>query len=86
MHVGRGRFDRVAQAAALVHTDVDNRPGIPLVPLLGLVHLEISLALLVLSPPADSGYALVEVELGAAIKVASMIVPCFMAMPLAHRD
>jgi hypothetical protein len=60
-------------------------PVVPLVALLGLVHLGISLALLALVLPAHSGLALVKMELGAAIKVASMIVPCFMAMPLALR-
>ena len=82
MHVGRGRFDRVDQAVVLVHTDVDlhtvgiafRAAVIPLVPRLGLVHLGISLALLVLVPPAHLGFALVKMELGAAIKVASMIV------------
>ena len=53
-----------------------------LVALLGLVHLRIPLPLLVLVPPAHSGFALVKVELGAAINVESMIVPCFMVMPL----
>jgi hypothetical protein len=46
---------------------------IPLVALLGLVHFRIPLLLLIFG------------GLGAAIKVASMIVPCFMAMPLALR-
>jgi len=49
------------------------------------MHLLIPLLLLVLVPPAHSGFALVKVELGASIKVASMIVPCFMTMPLALR-
>jgi hypothetical protein len=39
------------------------------------VHLRIPLPLFVLVPPAHSGFALIKVELGAAIKVASMIVP-----------
>ena len=56
-------------------------PEIPLVALLGLVHLWIALPLFVLWPPAHSGYALVEVELGAAIKVASTIVPCRIVIP-----
>jgi hypothetical protein len=43
--------------------------------------LGIALASLVLSPPAHSGVALVEVELGAAIKVASTIVPWRIVMP-----
>jgi len=51
----------------------------------GLVHLRIPLPLLILVPPAHSGSALVKVELGAAMIVASMIVPCFMAIPLALR-
>jgi hypothetical protein len=49
------------------------------------MHLGIPFPCLVLVPSAHSGSALVKVELGAAIKVASMIVPCFMAMPLALR-
>lgn len=48
MHVGRGRFDRVDQAVVLAHTDVDSHPVVPLFAPLGLVHLGISLALLVL--------------------------------------
>jgi hypothetical protein len=49
------------------------------------VHLRIPLAILVLWPPAHSGCALVEVELGAAIKVASMIVPWRIVMPFSLR-
>jgi hypothetical protein len=52
---------------------------------LGLVHLRIPLPLLVLVPPAHLGFALVKVELGAAIKVASTIVPCRIVMPLSLR-
>jgi hypothetical protein len=74
----------VDQTVFLVHTDMDFHPEKQLVLLLGLVHLEISLAL-VLSPPAHLGYHLVEVELVVAIKVASRIVPCFMDMTLALR-
>jgi hypothetical protein len=58
---------------------------VPLLALAGLVHLRIPLLLLVLVPPAHSGSALVKVELGAAIKVASTIVPCFISMPLTLR-
>jgi hypothetical protein len=55
---------------------------IPLVSFLGVMHLGVPLILLVLSPPAHSGVALVEVELGAAIRVASMI---FLASPACPR-
>ena len=48
MHVGRGRFDRVGQAVVPVYAAVDLHPEIPLLPLTGLVHLRIALALLVL--------------------------------------
>ena len=54
---------------------------VALVALIGLLHLRIPLPRFVLVPPAHSGFALVKMELGAAIRVASMIVPCFMAMP-----
>jgi len=82
MHVcggGLDRMDRMDEAWVLVHTDVDFHPVVPLVALLGLVHLRIPFTSIVLVPPAHSGFALVKVELGAAIKVASMFVPCFMA-------
>jgi len=93
VHVGRGRFDRVDEAIVHVNAYVHFHPVdeafraavIPLIPLLGLVHFGIPLTFPVLVPPAHSGYALVKVELGAAIKVASMIVPCFMALTLALR-
>jgi|688.fasta_scaffold41626_5 hypothetical protein len=49
------------------------------------MHLRIPLPLLVLSTPAHSGVALVEVELGAAIQVASTIVPCIVIMRRAAR-
>ena len=79
------------EAVVLVHTDVDiHAVGaafrvavVPLVPLLGLMHLRIPLPLRVLVPPTRSAYSLGRVELGAAIEVESMIVPYFMAMPLA---
>ncbi len=59
-------------------------PEKPLVAFLGLVHLRIALPLLVLVlvPPARSACGLGRVELGAAIKVASTIVPCRIVMPL----
>jgi len=57
----------------------------PLLALAGLVHLRIPLLLLVLVPPARSACGLGRVELGAPIKVASTIVPCFIAMPLTLR-
>jgi hypothetical protein len=46
----------------------------PLLALAELVHLQIPLLQLILSPPAHAGFTLVEEELSAAIKVASMIV------------
>ena len=46
----------------------------PLIAFLGVVHLRIALARIVLSPPAHSGFSLLEVELGAAIKLASVLV------------
>ena len=60
-------------------------PEVPLVAFLGLVHFRIPVIGLVLVPPAHSACGLGRVELGAAIKVASMIVACFIAMPLALR-
>ena len=76
------------QARVLVHTGVDSplrgslrlNAEIPLVALFRLVHLRIPLPFLVLWPPAHSGCALVEVELGAAMRVASTIVPCRIVM------
>ena len=50
-------------------------PQKPLVALLGLVHLWSAHPVFVLSAPAHAGFALVEGELGDAIKVASTIVP-----------
>ncbi len=81
------------QARVLVHTGVDFHPVgeafceavIPLVTLFRLVHLRIPLPFLVLWPPAHSGCALVEVELGAAMRVASTIVPCRIVMPRSLR-
>lgn len=58
-------------------------PVVPQVALLALVHLRISLTLLTLVPPAHSGFALVKVELGATIKVASTVAPCRIVMPRA---
>jgi len=83
VHVGCGDHDRVDQASILVHSSVNlhavgaafREAVIPLVTLPGLVHLRIPFAIFVLVPPAHSGFALVKVELGAAIKVASTIVP-----------
>ena len=54
---------------------------VALVALIGLLHLRIPLPRFVLVPPAHSGFALVKAELGAAIKVASTIVPWLMVMP-----
>ena len=93
MHIGCGGFHRVDDPGVLDHADVDfhavgeafRAAVVPLVTFLGLMHLGIPLPCLVLVPPARSAYSLGRVELGAAIKVASMIVPCFMAMPLALR-
>ena len=85
MHIGGSAFHRKDEAALILHADMDFHPEIPLIAFLGLMHLLIPLLLLVLVPPAHSCFALLKVELGAAIKVASMIVPCFMTMPLALR-
>ena len=71
------------QAILAVHADMHFHAMELLVAFLGLMHLRIPLLLLILSPPAHSGFALVEVERGAAMTVVSMIVPCFIAMPLA---
>ena len=73
MHIGGSGFHRVDQPGVLVHADVDFhavgeafRAAVePLVAFLGLMHLGIPLSFLILSPPAHSGFALVEVELGA---------------------
>lgn len=56
---------------------------VPLVAFLGLVYLWIAHPLPFLSLPSQTDFTLVKVELGASIKVPSMIVPFFMAMPLA---
>ena len=53
---------------------------VALVVLLGLMHFGITLAIFVLSSTAHSGMALVGVELGAAINVASTIVPSRIVM------
>lgn len=73
--------------AAWIHRFAGLRlhPEIPLVALLGLAHLQIALSVFVLLPPAHSVYALVEVELGAAIKVASTIVTCRIVIPYSLR-
>lgn len=63
MHIGGCGNDRVDQTLVLVNADVDFHAVVPLV----AIHF--------LMPPAHSGFALVKVELGAAIKVASTIVP-----------
>ena len=80
------------EAALAINADVDlplrgprQHPDVPLVAILGLVHLRIPIFFLVLVPPAHPGSALVKVELGAAIKVASMLVPCLIVIPLALR-
>ena len=80
------------EACLAIHPDVDlplrgprQHPDVPLVALFGLVHLGIPIFFLVLVPPAHSGSALVKVELGVAIKVASMLVPCLIVIPLALR-
>jgi hypothetical protein len=93
MHSGSGCFHWVDEAAFDIHANVDLHPVgeafraavVALLVIAGLVHLRIPLLFLFLSPPAHSGFALVEVELGAAIKVPSKIVPCFKVMPLAQR-
>jgi len=63
----------VDEAALAINADVDlplrgprQHPDVPLVAILGLVHLRIPISILVLVPPAHSGSALVKVELGAA--------------------
>ena len=80
------------EAALAINADVDlplrgprQHTDVPLVAILGLVHLRIPIFFLVLVLPAHSGSALVKVELGAAIKVASMLVPCLIVIPLALR-
>ena len=47
MHVGLGCLHRMDQTACSVNADLHFHPVIPLVALLGLVHLSIPLALLV---------------------------------------
>ncbi|AAW75732.1 unknown protein [Xanthomonas oryzae pv. oryzae KACC 10331] len=47
-HVGRRAFDVVHQPGVIVHPDVRLHPEVILIPLLGLVHVRIALALLVL--------------------------------------
>ena len=58
---------------------------VALVAFVGLVHLKIPLLLLFLSPPANSAFTLVGVELGAGMMLATMVVPCFIVIPLAMR-
>jgi hypothetical protein len=60
-------------------------PEVLPVALLGLVHLRIPLPFLGLVHPAHSGFALVKVELGAAINVASTILAWRIAIPGALR-
>jgi hypothetical protein len=88
VQVGGRDHHRMDLARILVHACVDFHPVgeafraavIPLFALLGLVHHRIPIPLFVLVPPAHSGSALVKMELEAAIKVASTIVPCRMVM------
>ncbi|OLH31316.1 hypothetical protein DXO27_10025, partial [Xanthomonas oryzae pv. oryzae] len=47
-HVGRCAFDVVHQPGVIVHPDVRLHPEVILIPFLGLVHVRIALALLVL--------------------------------------
>jgi hypothetical protein len=46
-----------------------------------MVHLRTPIHLCFLSPPVHSGYAFEEVEVGAALKVASMIMPRRIVIP-----
>jgi hypothetical protein len=69
---GRGE-NRVGQTGVLVYTNMDFYPIKPLVTLWGLMYLW----------PPFTGFVLV--ELGAKFKLASMNVPCFMAIPLCLR-
>jgi hypothetical protein len=57
------------------NTDVAAHAKEPLLALGDRMHFGIPLAPLVLLPPAHSGFALVKVELGALMIVASRIVP-----------
>jgi hypothetical protein len=59
------------------------RAAVLLLSIAGLLQFRIPPLPLVLLPPAHSGFALVEVDQGAASKVESMIVPCPIAIPFA---
>ena len=85
MNIGGRGDDPVDQAGVLPDAAMELHAAVPLVALLGLVHLWIVLHLLVRVPPAQSGFALLKVELAAAIKVASTIAPWRIVMPQALR-